>query len=764
MENWWNSSGKYHQDSQRWDIAELNCEPEHFKGRIIFMSMYNDIDRWKRGNRENCIANAHRFYWVCSKILARTLVISGAWIGEEEKKRYGTHISKLDGQWEKIHWGYDAQLCRKRTSYVLCYQRIRKRRVEKQRKRSRIIHFNGSDDSIELILRTIISVNQLSVHGAAADLCGDQSETHEVRRNPPRMGIWNQWLYRQNFLLLTLFFRLMPKYKETCCVNTSRNRRTSWTREIDQTLLQCWFLEEYLEMTILHHTWWWYTSQFERIMSRVDFTWKWGIISRGWVGPWKHEDRPCLECEGRLSSRTLRCGDHDRIFISWQSCFLGWYREWNQQIRNRNVRRDSCCKCWGQRYRETCREGKTTTDTDFDVVTWSIIYRERKWIDVEPGKFTQGCFEVSKFMIRLLRHDDTVHREDDGAVRFDDLAELLSQGLRVLRTGQFSILAKGGGQKKRFQYCLNPNSSKHFLYFPSNPGTFRRYSRWSYIARQCTVAGWLRRVHLPHRECSRHAFHHPVWIDSRRKKSQNGQAVSVFHSREPDVRQSRSGRSSIRSEQPPELRCTKILGEFTKIQYIGAIWSSLKEEDYSSIKHDNTQSFSTTLPTICFEKAVCMKTKEVLYHEVYQSPRLPRVFWSRIRKVENKTNLINKQENPQTTKAHRTEVTVKLVAATLTKEYQAYLILQSNNRTLIAKKRSKRWFSSSRITRTRSLSCRTWTRRGRLISSAKSRRSWSPTWATTRSSSSAKLLPRNNAQIVIFVTSLALCIVHVGDV
>ena len=26
-------------------------------------------------------------------------------------------------------------------------------------------------------------------------------------------------------------------------------------------------------------------------------------------------------------------------------------------------------------------------------------------------------------MIRLLRHDDTVHREDDGDVRFDDLAE-----------------------------------------------------------------------------------------------------------------------------------------------------------------------------------------------------------------------------------------------------------------------------------------------------------------------------------------------------
>ena len=53
----------------------------------------------------------------------------------------------------------------------------------------------------------------------------------------------------------------------------------------------------------------------------------------------------------------------------------------------------------------------------------SIPYHERKWIDVDPGKFSQGCFEVSKFMIRLLRHDDTVHREDGGAARFDDLAE-----------------------------------------------------------------------------------------------------------------------------------------------------------------------------------------------------------------------------------------------------------------------------------------------------------------------------------------------------
>ena len=39
----------------------------------------------------------------------------------------------------------------------------------------------------------------------------------------------------------------------------------------------------------------------------------------------------------------------------------------------------------------------------------------------------------------------------------------------VLRSGRLTIgyliWRKGGGPKKRFRYCLNPNSSKHIMYF-----------------------------------------------------------------------------------------------------------------------------------------------------------------------------------------------------------------------------------------------------------------------------------------------------------
>ena len=53
----------------------------------------------------------------------------------------------------------------------------------------------------------------------------------------------------------------------------------------------------------------------------------------------------------------------------------------------------------------------------------SIPYRERTRTDVDPGKFSQGCFAVSKAIIRLSRRDEKVHRENDGAVGFDDVIE-----------------------------------------------------------------------------------------------------------------------------------------------------------------------------------------------------------------------------------------------------------------------------------------------------------------------------------------------------
>ena len=48
----------------------------------------------------------------------------------------------------------------------------------------------------------------------------------------------------------------------------------------------------------------------------------------------------------------------------------------------------------------------------------TIPMNERKWIDIEPGNYSLSAYEVSKKVINLLRHCQTVQREDDGAVQF----------------------------------------------------------------------------------------------------------------------------------------------------------------------------------------------------------------------------------------------------------------------------------------------------------------------------------------------------------
>ena len=103
-----------------------------------------------------------------------------------------------------------------------------------------------------------------------------------------------------------------------------------------------------------------------------------------------------------------------------------------------------------------------------------IPYRERKWIDVEPGTLHHNCLEVSKLMIRLLRHDDSANREDDGAVKIEDLASIFrsritSSSCWSIRTW-LSFLQIGGGIKKRLQYCVDPNSPGTFLYLRAMQG------------------------------------------------------------------------------------------------------------------------------------------------------------------------------------------------------------------------------------------------------------------------------------------------------
>ena len=51
------------------------------------------------------------------------------------------------------------------------------------------------------------------------------------------------------------------------------------------------------------------------------------------------------------------------------------------------------------------------------VTTTTFPIHQRRWIDIEPSKQDLVSYDLSKKVINLLRHNQTLHREEDGAIQ-----------------------------------------------------------------------------------------------------------------------------------------------------------------------------------------------------------------------------------------------------------------------------------------------------------------------------------------------------------
>ena len=97
---------------------------------------------------------------------------------------------------------------------------------------------------------------------------------------------------------------------------------------------------------------------------------------------------------------------------------------------------------------------------------------ERKWIDIEPEESSLSAYEVSKKVINLLRHCQTVQREDDGAVQFRRTENYLQNQFPQIPYWSDdrwkACLAAGGGAKRRYHYCTDASGT--IVYFRALQG------------------------------------------------------------------------------------------------------------------------------------------------------------------------------------------------------------------------------------------------------------------------------------------------------
>ena len=99
--------------------------------------------------------------------------------------------------------------------------------------------------------------------------------------------------------------------------------------------------------------------------------------------------------------------------------------------------------------------------------TATIPIHERRWIDIEPSKLDLASYDLSKKVINLLRHNQKLHREEDGAIQVNKIKFHLRDHHSQIHNWSDdrwkACLAAGRGSKRRYQYCSDISGTILYL-------------------------------------------------------------------------------------------------------------------------------------------------------------------------------------------------------------------------------------------------------------------------------------------------------------
>ena len=141
------------------DLLSISGEtPEAFTGRILFMSMFNDISCEKKDNEEECLANAK-----VVSIYAKKIGI-GQWsfIGPgSEKKWYSMEENSPQGIWDHIAEKMLVEFTESGCPIFRATTPLSRRKLKSKGHGKLSIHFAADQETIETIFRIIVSANQL---------------------------------------------------------------------------------------------------------------------------------------------------------------------------------------------------------------------------------------------------------------------------------------------------------------------------------------------------------------------------------------------------------------------------------------------------------------------------------------------------------------------------------------------------------------------------------------------------------------------------
>ena len=401
-------------------LSNLGQTPATFTGRILFMSMFNDISCDRKDNKDESLRNAESV-----KVFARGFGI-GQWsfIGPGSEKKWYSSENSPQGAWDHIAEQMLLEFAESGHPTFRATTPL-SRGILKSKGRGKLsIHFAADQDTIDTIYRIILSVNQLSVYGAVAAIC-EEFEGHQDGRGEPVI------LMGQSIVLGEVKAEA-PLHNENPI-----NDQIIWQQYIQQVESLSpenkvsKFCKEAGFMRVVE------VGQYFVTKDAGDFRQFRSVACREYTLP---RDDSASQPKGWIQGN-VRIGPVLEVTTSFQ------HFKYGIEIRIESVNQDNS-HSWVRISYGTVKyvidsiqdnteipadpQEEQVPQTSTSVVaarskakakpqprvlvgtTATIPIHERRWIDIEPSKQNLASYDISKKVINLLRHNQTLQREEDG--------------------------------------------------------------------------------------------------------------------------------------------------------------------------------------------------------------------------------------------------------------------------------------------------------------------------------------------------------------
>ena len=161
-------------------VSYLGQTPETFTGRILFMSMFNDIFCDRYDNKDECLKNAN----IVKTFAGRFGIGQWSFIGLGSEKKWYSSENSPQGAWDNIAEQMLLEFAESGHPIFRATTPLSRGELKSKGRGKLSIHFTADQDTVDTIYRIMLSVNQLSVYGAVAAIC-EEFEDHQDRTGEP---------------------------------------------------------------------------------------------------------------------------------------------------------------------------------------------------------------------------------------------------------------------------------------------------------------------------------------------------------------------------------------------------------------------------------------------------------------------------------------------------------------------------------------------------------------------------------------------------